>query len=135
MKRNLIYHTHITANKAVQAWSQTGMEFDCHIDAIGRDGMMLTCDRQTLDALLPNSMHIAPKRPATIETRFQLDTLNDITTRCEVIYARRMSRDQFLLEVRFDHLDDQQFEEVDLFVASAIEKGHRPIDNNLKQVA
>lgn len=136
MKRNLIYHTHISADTPVCVKAIDNHQYNGYLNAIGRDGATLTCDRNTLDSLLPNCSFIAPKQPAKLSISFQLDeTEQDIQADCEVIYVRRISRDQFALELRFKDLDDQGFAKVDGFVGNVLQQGQRLTQSELRNVA
>lgn len=131
MKRNLIYHTHIAIENKVIVSSDTG-DIDTKLEAIARDGLTLTCNRETLDKLLPNTAVIAPKQPKTLELSFQLDNQADIIqSLCEVYCLRRLSRDTFQLDLRFNALEEKHFEQIDHY----IERSLRQLQPQLKQVA
>jgi c-di-GMP-binding flagellar brake protein YcgR len=83
--------------------------------------MVLTCNRNTLDKMFPNTVSIAPRQPKKIVAAFTLpgDT-KLIETACEVYSLRRLSRDLFELTMKYDDLSEEDYELVDQYVESKL---------------
>ena len=93
-------------------------------ERIARDGMTLSCDRETLDKLFPNTVSIAPRQPKQMQVSFSLPGQSDrIQADCEVFSLRRLSRDCFELEMHFNDLSEAHFQSIDSY-----------IEDNLKQL-
>lgn len=120
MKRNLRYHTHIKTNSPLKASAGANETQVCQLDSLSKGGAALKCNRETLDALLPNVMSIAPKKPSRLEISFTLSPELEIKGHCEVIYARRVSRDTFLLETQFAGMSEHQLKLIEDFVETQL---------------
>jgi len=129
-KRNLIYHTPIRVGDTVSVRTQNQETIQTYMEALARDGIVLTCDRETLDALLPNRNMIAPKQAVTLHTTFSLDPdQGKIESDCDVICVRRLSRDTFQMEMRFQELDDESYAMIDAYVDSALNRPKHALEN------
>lgn len=125
MKRNLIYHTQIPAHNSVRTKSADG-EFTTQLESIARDGMTLSCDRKTLDQLFPNTASIAPRQPKKLDVDFVLPgSGHAIKSTCEVFCMRRLSRDVFQLEMRFENLSEKDFEMIDRYIDAGLSQNHQ----------
>ncbi len=129
-KRNLIYHTHVNVTDEISV--QTGEGLETRLEALARDGLTLSCNRQTLDQLLPNREVIAPKQPVNLLTCFQLYPGTEaIESYCDVISVRRLARDTFHLDLRFHALEEESYQLIDSYVNAAL----HPQRSAHKQVA
>jgi hypothetical protein len=128
MKRQLIYHTHVITNrqqsKPVQVQTRligdnnSSATISCSLDRISRDGMTLSCDELTLNQLMPKKACVAPKNPITLVTDFSLD--EKIHANCRVIYTRRLSKNQFVLELKFFELAERDMNLIDQFIEKCL---------------
>lgn len=128
MKRQLIYHTHVNTNReqCTPVHVQTrliendtkSISLKCVLDRISRDGMTLCCDKMTLNLLMPNRSGIAPKNPVTLETEFTLQS--DIKASCRVIYIRRTSKNEFILELKFFDMAEKDRTLIDRFIEDSL---------------
>ena len=131
MKRNLIYHTHIAVENIVAVETSSG-ECNTQLEAIARDGLTLTCNRKTLDQLLPNTVSISPKQPKNLNIHFQLnDAFEAIQSSCEVYSLRRLARDTFQLDMHFNALEEKHFKQIDNYIENSLKQ----LQPQLKQVA
>lgn len=128
MKRHLIYYTHVKPNHEqnspihVQARlhedNDKSVPLTCILDRISRDGMTLSCDRMTLNLLLPNKSGIAPKNPVSLETEFSLNSA--IKASCRVVYTRRLSKNEYILELKFHELTEKDMNQIDEFIECSL---------------
>jgi hypothetical protein len=131
MKRHLIYHSHVSTRsadyntvcvEACIAGSANKQTATCQLDRISRDSMTLRCDQMTLNQLLPNKSGIAPKNPVSLSTSFHLD--ETVQANCRIIYTRRLSKDQFVLELKFSELAEKDQHLIDMFIEKSLRGKH-----------
>lgn len=132
MKRQLIYYTHVSTNREQSAPVQVqtrlidnetkSISLKCSLDRISRVGMTLSCDKLTLNLLMPNRAGIAPKNPVTLETEFTLQS--NIKASCRVIYVRRTSKNEFILELKFFDMTEKDMNLIDRFIEDSLSSGH-----------
>lgn len=133
MKRNLIYHTHIVLDEKVTIENGQQHCAKTDLEAISRDGITMTCNRELLDQLLPNTASIAPKQPVSLRVSFALDRDREqIKADCHVVGVRRLSRDTFQMMMQFQDISEQHFERVDRYIESAL---NPVLHDELEQVA
>lgn len=138
MKRHLIYYTHVNTNRnqkdAIRVQTRVLGEqnqahgISCLLDRISRDGMTLSCDESTLNQLMPKKSPLAPKNPLTLATMFSLK--EDIQAKCRVIYSRRLSKNQFVLELKFFELAERDMDLIDQFIEKSLNEGQVSADKN-----
>jgi hypothetical protein len=124
MKRQLIFHTHVNTNqsKKIAVKVQSGIKQNtCYLDSVSRDGLTLSCDTETLHNLIPNKASVAPKDPISLSTCFTLD--QNIQANCRVIFARRLSKDQFIMELKFVDIDEQAMLNLDHYIERTLRLG------------
>lgn len=117
MKKQLIYHTHVNTHQEdkIQVTVQsTELHASCYLNRISRDGLTLSCDAQTLQLLMPNKASVAPKDPISLKTLFHLS--EDVEALCRVVFARRLSKDQFIMELKFVDISAQHMSAVNEFI-------------------
>ena len=134
MKRQLIYHTHVNteqSNKIKVFLNSNTAGSVCYLDRVSRDGLTLSCDFDTLQTLMPNKSCIEPKNPISFETSFKLDKL--IEAKCRVIFARRLAKDKFVLELKFIDISEQGMQLLDNFIEKALHSELKIADIESKQ--
>jgi len=128
MKRHLIYHTQISVNddqaKSNPVSIQLNDQSEVHssLESISKDGLTLNCDQQTLHRLLPNNISVSPKQPVLLPVSFTL--YENIDTMCNVVYVRRLSKDTFQLEMRFQEISERESDLVDQYVEDTLKRKH-----------
>lgn len=129
MTRNLIYHTHVPAKDCVIAQTSTGC-VETELSAIARDGITLTCNRATLDQLFHNTRCVAPKQPKQITVEFDLPTSGQtLEIDGEVFSLRRLSRESYQLEMKFETLDEQQRLALDTYIDHILKVSGKQVKN------
>ncbi len=112
-------HHAYKANEA-SVLSEQGVHERTSIKTISRDGICLNCDQETLQRLLPNTASVAPKQAVKLEVSFKLE--NFLKIDANVVYVRRLSKDTFQLELRFDHLSVESESEIDAYIERSLYK-------------
>lgn len=124
MKKNLIYHSHVTTSQSKKVSVKVKTDTTnttCFLDRVSRDGLTLSCDTETLNKLIPNKASIAPKDPISLSTCFTLD--QDIQAKCRVIFARRLSKDKFIIELKFVDIDEMDMHSLDGYIERTLRLG------------
>ncbi len=99
MQRNLRHHFRVPADFIAHICTSKGENIEASIENISRAGIMISCDRQALELLMPNEISFAPIQPQTIRVDFSLpldkEGLVALSMDMAVVYTRRLSRDNF----------------------------------------
>lgn len=117
MKKQLIYHTHVNtalSNKIEVNIKTEHSNEKCYLERISRDGLTLNCDTETLHKIMPNKASVAPKDPISLITQFTL--LKSVKAECRVIFARRLSKNKFIIELKFVAMDEIAIQHVDDYI-------------------
>tara|TARA_R110002167_G_scaffold282447_2_gene487691 strand:+ start:283 stop:768 length:486 start_codon:yes stop_codon:yes gene_type:complete len=107
MKKQLIYHTYVNtnpSNKIAVCVETDSTQTNCYLDRVSRDGLSLSCDTETLHKIMPNKASIAPKDPIVLSVLFTIS--NNIEAKCRVILARRLSKNQFIMDLKFTEINE-----------------------------
>mgnify|MGYP000592638217 CR=1 FL=1 len=117
MKRQLIYHTHVNtnpSNKIAVCVETDSTKANCYLDRVSRDGLTLSCDTETLHKILPNKASVAPKDPTSLDVLFTLS--ENIDAKCRVIFARRLSKNQFIMDLKFIEINESAMLHLDNYI-------------------
>ena len=99
MQRNLRHHFRVPADFIAHICTARGDNIEASIENVSRAGIMISCDREILDILMPNEISFAPIQPQTIKVDFSLpldsEGLVALSMDMIVVYTRRLSRDRF----------------------------------------
>ncbi len=126
MKRQLIYHTHVDttqyANKpiVVEAHVQTPQKTaktSCFLNRISRDCITLSCNQDNLNQLMPKHIS-APGQAMMLTLNFILH--KEVEAECRVLYVRRLSKKEFVLELKFQQLSEASMQIIDEFVEKSL---------------
>jgi hypothetical protein len=134
MKRQLIYHTHVNTsptNKIEVCVNTDFTSIHCYLDRVSRDGLTLSCDAETLRKIMPNKASVAPKDPITLTTAFTLT--DSIEAQCRVIFARRVSKDHFILELKFTEINEQATLHLDNYIEENLKSALNKSSNSVEQ--
>ena len=121
MKRQLIYHTHVDTNHSEKIQVRVkanDINAKCNLDRVSRDGLTLSCDASTLHLLIPNKSSVAPKDPISLNTKFFLSY--DIEADCRVIFARRLSKNEFIMELKFVDISEHDMTHLNEFIERSL---------------
>ncbi len=126
MKRQLIYHTHVVTTQCtnkpivVEAHVQTPQQTaktSCFLNRISRDSITLSCNQSNLNQLTPK--HLSnPGKAMTLTLNFILH--KEVEAECRVLYARRLSKKEFVLELKFQQLSEASMQIIDEFVERSL---------------
>lgn len=109
-KRNLRHHLRVPAKMSATLETNTGTTLSADIANLSRNGLLLACDRETLESIHAKDVTFSPNRHVPLLVRFTLNSkaTGNLTLNvpCGVVHVRRLSREQFHVGVEFQQLDD-----------------------------
>lgn len=112
MQRNLRYHLRIPADFIAHLFTGDGQTVETPINNISRAGLMLSCTRATLEDLVPNGAALSPLKAIHVRVDFSLpleqEGLVAMSQQMEIIYTRRLSKDEYAIGLEFRQLGLQQ---------------------------
>jgi len=126
-KRNLRHHLRVPAKMPATLETQTGTTLSADIANLSRTGLLLACDRETLESIHAKDTPFSPNRHVPLLVRFTLNS--DITgnltlnIQCGVVHVRRLSREQYHVGVEFKHLDENLVPVLEGYIESYRETG------------
>lgn len=92
----------------------------CQMSNLSRSGMMITCNGQILDKLLPSRRPPAPGDWIDVSARFEVPVISKqsvvVSAKCHLAHLRRIARDTFQLGIRFVDFEGRGFDYVDQYV-------------------
>ncbi|MGO1501662.1 MAG: PilZ domain-containing protein [Marinobacter sp.] len=97
-----------------------GCQLTCKISNLSRTGVMLSCDQETVNQLIPRLKVPAPGHLIVVKTRFCVPMPAtqwvSIVASGNIVHLRRMARDEFQLGIQFADFEDNGFDYVDTYV-------------------
>lgn len=134
MKRQLIYHTYVNtnpSNKIEVCVNTDATETKCNLARVSRDGLSLSCNAETLHKIMPNKTSIAPKDPITTSVLFSL--AENIEAKCRVILSRRLSKDLFIMDLKFIEINENAMMHLDSYIEEKLRSEIAKKPNNQEQ--
>lgn len=117
---NLRHHQRIDTQFDVELALTDGKAVTCTLSNLSRAGLMVECSPAMLARILPNHSPIAPRQAVRVSARFELPVLPVqtvvISADCDIIYARRVSRQLFQIGMEFVSIEGNGRSYVDQFV-------------------
>ena len=110
MKRNLRHHLRVPIRVSATIETPTGQQLQTELANLSRTGVMVECNRETLELLHPKAVTAAPGTGAPAVIHFiipsKIGGKITVDTPCNVVYARRLSRDVFHVGMEFKKLEE-----------------------------
>ncbi|RMF18844.1 MAG: PilZ domain-containing protein [Gammaproteobacteria bacterium] len=124
LERNLRHHLRIEAAFPATLMTEDGQACECEIVNLSRTGIMVACDRATLETLMPSKQReslFAPLNPVTVDACFELTLSTTGRTQlncgCHIIHTRRLARDVFHVGLEFVRLEPRDRLRIEQFIA------------------
>ncbi len=118
-KKNLRHYTRIRAQLEATI-AKDNRTITADIANLSRAGLMLACDRATLEDILPNTAPIIPRQPTQLDIEFALPVVLTqmvmVRAKCNVIYTRRTSRDAFQIGIEFESVENNGYSYIDQYI-------------------
>ncbi|GHD54399.1 hypothetical protein SAMN05216429_101255 [Marinobacter persicus] len=96
----------------------------CKALNLSRAGVMLCCDKNTVQQLIPGMRPPAPGNWIDIKTRFPIPLSTrhpeNVSADGHIIHMRRVSRDEFQIGVQFCEFEGNGFDYIDKFVSKLL---------------
>ncbi|OZG70562.1 PilZ domain-containing protein [Hahella sp. CCB-MM4] len=120
MQKNLRHHFRVPADFIAHLRTNNGDQLEADIVNVSRAGLMISCDRATLELLMPNALSFAPLQPGCVTVDFSLpldeEGLVALSMEMLMVYTRRLSRDVFTIGLQFKHPTSQQSDVLNTYV-------------------
>jgi len=122
---NLRHYHRIAVDLNGTITTEAGTEVSCRVSNLSRDGVMVPCDPDTLDRIMPNHEPVAPHLAVPVRFELQLPGSNDtpVRCRCDIIYVRRVSRDCFNTGMSFSAFEEDDQQRLDDYINQQLSKG------------
>lgn len=120
-KPNLREQQRVDVALDVSIKNPTGEELNCKAANLSRAGVMISCDFDTVQRLVPGRRTPAPGQWIQVSTQFAVPVVatQTVCVRAEghIVHLRRVSRDEFHLGVHFTEFEDNGFDYLDQYVS------------------
>lgn len=119
MQTNLRYHNRITTQFSATMTSSDGKTLIGTIANLSRAGLMIECDRKTVEDLIPKNNPPAPKNPIQMKVAFDLwlsDNRDTLFATCNIVHVRRKSREIYQVGIEFKEFPNDDYNKVELYV-------------------
>lgn len=116
MSRTLIYHTQLQIEGQATVKTSSTSDVSVELSSISKSGLLLKCNKQNLETLLPKQPSLAPKQTVATEAAFGLPEVGKVSAECEIVSVRRLSRDTFELQLNFSNPEQRSINAVEHFV-------------------
>ncbi|SOB78406.1 PilZ domain-containing protein [Marinobacter sp. LV10R510-11A] len=97
-----------------------GCQLTCKISNLSRTGIMLSCNQDTVNQLIPRLKVPEPGNLIVVKARFCVTVVATqpvtIVANGNIVHLRRMARDEFQLGIQFADFEDNGFDYVDRYV-------------------
>ncbi len=120
MQKNLRHHFRVPADFIAHLRTGSGDQLEADIVNVSRAGLMISCNRATLELLMPNALSFAPLQPGCVTVDFSLpldeEGLVALSMEMLMVYTRRLSRDVFTIGLQFKNPTPPQARVLDTYV-------------------
>ncbi|SDW41733.1 PilZ domain-containing protein [Marinobacter mobilis] len=120
-KPNLREQQRVDVALEVCVKQSSGEELSCKAANLSRAGVMISCDSDTVQKLLPSKTSPAPGQWIQVSTRFAVPIVasQTVSVRAEghIVHLRRVSRNEFHVGVHFTDFEDNGFDYLDQYVS------------------
>ncbi len=117
---NLRHHQRIATEFDVELEVSGGERVMTGLSNLSRAGIMVECSPAVLARVLPNHSPISPRQAVRLRARFALPILPvqsvEVVADCDVIYARRLSRNVFQIGMQFVSVEGNGQAYIDQFI-------------------
>lgn len=125
-KPNLRQQQRVSTDIEVTVNHPNGMSVACKTANLSRAGMMVECDSERVQELIPDRQAVAPKDPVRLNIKFSVPVVAvqsvNIEARCDVVHIRRISRKVFQLGLQFTDFEGNGHDYVDQYVSRLLSK-------------
>ncbi|MDO6443779.1 MULTISPECIES: PilZ domain-containing protein [unclassified Marinobacter] len=107
-----------------------GCQLTCKISNLSRTGVMVSCNQEAVDQLVPHLKAPAPGNWIAVKARFSVPVLPtqpvSILANGNIIHLRRMARDEFQLGIQFSDFEGNGFDYIDSYVRELLANTSKP---------
>lgn len=109
----------------VSLLSESGETLSGRAADVSLAGMLVRCDRETLQAVAPKFDKTTPDQAPTVTARFDLTEENDsaIEVDCKVVLIRRFSQSEYYLHLQYEFFKGNGYNELEDFIDAMTDIG------------
>ncbi|MFD2229219.1 PilZ domain-containing protein [Alkalimarinus sediminis] len=126
-KKNLRHYTRIRAQLEANVLKNDETLVTVNIANLSRAGMMFACDNAALNAMMPNTTAIIPRKPVQLTVQFTVPVVATQTVMikalCNIVYTRRLSRDSFQVGLEFDSVENNGYSYIEQYIDAQQQAG------------
>ncbi|WP_416383195.1 PilZ domain-containing protein [Marinobacter sp. F4218] len=130
IKTNLRNQQRVDVSTEITVEKPDGSCLTCSVANLSRTGVMISCSREAVKALIPNQQSPAPGNWISVKTRFSVPVVAtqpvSIIADGNIVHMRRVARDEFHLGIQFAEFEGNGFDYVDRYVAKLLADSHDP---------
>ncbi|MBQ0832184.1 PilZ domain-containing protein [Marinobacter sp.] len=97
-----------------------GHQLTCKIANLSRTGVMISCNQETVNQLIPRLKTPTPQNLIVVKTRFSVPVIAtqpvSIVANGHIVYVRRIARNEFQIGIQFADFEDNGLYYVDTYV-------------------
>lgn len=109
----------------VSLLSESGEKMTGRAADISLAGMLVRCDRETLQAVAPKFDKTTPDEAPTVTARFELSSSDEtaIEVDCKVVLIRRFSQAEYYLHLQYEFFKGNGYNDLEDFIDAMTEIG------------
>ncbi|HTN34536.1 MAG TPA: PilZ domain-containing protein [Marinobacter sp.] len=124
VKTNLRNQQRAEVSSDITIEKSDGRRITCTISNISRTGVMISCNRELVKALIPNQRAPAPGNWIEVKAYFLVPVVATqpvaIVADGNIVHMRRIARDEFQVGIKFSGFEDNGFDYIDRYVGKLL---------------
>ncbi|MBL1272580.1 MAG: PilZ domain-containing protein [Oceanospirillales bacterium] len=130
MKPNLRNQQRVDVVSDIVIETPDGCQLTCKISNLSRTGVMISCNQETAGQLIPHLKAPAPGNLMSVKARFSVPVIAiqpvSILANGNIVYLRRIARDEFQLGIQFADFEGNGLDYVDRYVRKLLANTCKP---------
>lgn len=132
-KQNLRNQQRVDVSAEITVEKTDGCCLTCKVSNLSRSGVMISCDQNIVQQLIPGLRAPAPGHWIEVKTRFTVPVLptQPVTVLADgnIVHMRRISRNEFQVGIQFSEFEGNGFDYVDQYVAKLLADARKAIQD------
>lgn len=124
IKTNLRNQQRVDVSTEITVERPDGCCLTCSVANLSRTGVMISCNQEAVQSLIPDQQNPAPGNWISVKTRFSVPVIAkqpvSIIAEGQIVHMRRIARNEFQLGIQFSDFENNGFEYVDQYVAKLL---------------
>lgn len=127
-KRNLRNQQRVEVRADTVIEMPRGCDLTCSVSNLSRTGAMICCNQQSAEQLKPDRKAPATGNWNTVTMRFAVPVVAaqpvSIVAHGNIVYVRRVARDEFQIGIQFMGFEGNGFDDVDRYISKLLADTH-----------